>query len=270
MASTASQSHALASQLLTADHPPRYTFTFTPFLQRTHQHSLPADRPICRSFATTGQCPLKTRCPERHVGGPAQAATTSSSGAPPFGTLVCKHWLRGLCKKGDGCEFLHEYNLRRMPECNFFLRNGYCSNGDECLYLHIDPESRLPPCPWYERGFCPLGPRCGKKHVHKKNICPYYLCGFCPEGRRECKEGAHPKWVQDKDLEKPRARVERTREEEEEARRVKEEEMRERQREREEREGYRDGGRGGFRDRGGRGGWRGKRGGGGGFRGRGH
>ena len=44
--------------------------------------------------------------------------------------MVCKHWLRGLCKKGDAnCEFIHEYNLRKMPECSFFVRAGYCSNG---------------------------------------------------------------------------------------------------------------------------------------------
>ncbi|KAB5584831.1 hypothetical protein GE09DRAFT_5121 [Coniochaeta sp. 2T2.1] len=212
----AQQAHLLASQLLNPTTPTNYVFTFTPFLRQTHQHSLPRDRPICRSFATTGSCPLKTRCPERHVS--SAPAQTSSSGAPPFGSLVCKHWLRGLCKKGEGCEFLHEYNLRKMPECNFFVRNGYCSNGDECLYLHIDPESKLPPCPWFERGFCPLGPRCGKKHVlRSKGICPYYMAGFCPEGRKVCKEGAHPKWTSDKEMEKPRAKVERTREEEEES-----------------------------------------------------
>ena len=45
------------------------------------------------------------------------------------GSVVCKHWLKGthsfimhcnaqgLCKKGDACEFLHEYNIRKMPEC---------------------------------------------------------------------------------------------------------------------------------------------------------
>ncbi|EPE06193.1 mrna 3 -end-processing protein yth-1 [Ophiostoma piceae UAMH 11346] len=107
-----------------------------------------------------------------------------------FISLVCKHWLRGLCKKGEGCEFLHEYNLRKMPECNFFLRNGYCSNGDECLYLHIDPRSKLPPCPDYDnRGFCALGPTCPKKHVRRKAICPYYLAGFCPEGARGGRTG---------------------------------------------------------------------------------
>ncbi|GAO50968.1 hypothetical protein G7K_5084-t1 [Saitoella complicata NRRL Y-17804] len=59
------------------------------------------------------------------------------------GAIVCKHWLRGLCKKGDHCEFLHEYNLKRMPECWFFNKHGYCSNGEECLYLHIDPDARV-------------------------------------------------------------------------------------------------------------------------------
>lgn len=24
------------------------------------------------------------------------------------GTVVCRHWLRALCMKGDSCEFLHQ------------------------------------------------------------------------------------------------------------------------------------------------------------------
>ncbi|ERS96834.1 hypothetical protein HMPREF1624_07043 [Sporothrix schenckii ATCC 58251] len=195
--------------------PSHYAFAFTPFLQTTYKHGLPADRPVCRAYSTTGSCPLGSRCPDRHLA-PAAAAAAIAAGATytpiggsgssqhhsggrdqgGFNSLVCKHWLRGLCKKGEGCEFLHEYNLRKMPECNFFLRNGYCSNGDECLYLHIDPRSKLPPCPDYDnRGFCALGPTCPKKHVRRKAICPYFLAGFCPDGMRVCKEGAHPKWT---------------------------------------------------------------------------
>ncbi|KAH7018523.1 uncharacterized protein B0I36DRAFT_207931, partial [Microdochium trichocladiopsis] len=142
---------------------PSYTFNFSPFLRRTYGHALE---------------PHRTDKPDSSSS--AQAGATSG-----FNSLVCKHWLRALCKKGEHCEFLHEYNLRKMPECNFFVRNGYCSNGDECLYLHIDPQSKLPPCPWYERGFCPLGPECSKKHVRRK-LCPYYLAGFCPDGP-DCK-----------------------------------------------------------------------------------
>ena len=40
--------------------------------------------------------------------------------------VVCKHWLRGLCKKGDGCEFLHEYDMTKMPECYFYSRFSKC------------------------------------------------------------------------------------------------------------------------------------------------
>lgn len=38
--------------------------------------------------------------------------------------VVCKHWLRGLCKKGDQCKFLHQYDVTRMPECYFFSKFG--------------------------------------------------------------------------------------------------------------------------------------------------
>jgi hypothetical protein len=37
---------------------------------------------------------------------------------------VCKHWLRGLCKKSDMCEFLHEYDESKMPECYFYATYG--------------------------------------------------------------------------------------------------------------------------------------------------
>jgi len=168
---------------------PNYEFSFSPFLLKTYRFGLDSNRPVCKAFLQ-GHCPLGNDCPDKHT----------SQGT--FGNnLVCKHWLRGLCKKGEGCEFLHEYNLRKMPECNFFLRNGYCPNGDECLYLHVDPASKLPPCPHYERGFCPLGPRCSKKHI-RKQLCKFYLCGFCPNGKG-CPEGVHAKWTSEDKMEKP-------------------------------------------------------------------
>jgi cleavage and polyadenylation specificity factor subunit 4 len=265
MAATAPSSSQLASNILHNTAQP-YNFRFSPFLRREKQVGLPPDRPICRAF-NTGHCPNGTRCHERHVADPK----LSGGGGGPTGglnSLVCKHWLRGLCKKGEHCEFLHEYNLRKMPECNFFMRNGYCSNGEECLYLHIDPMSRLPPCPHYDMGFCPLGPLCAKKHVRRKP-CPFYLAGFCPDGP-ECKEGAHMKWK--KDLEKPMLMSEKKKEDEA-AAQAYIEKMRIQQEEeaalgigREDGDGGRFGGR---HDRGGRGGWRGRGGGRGrGFRGR--
>lgn len=98
---------------------PQYTFSFTPFLANTYRHGLSPSRPTCKAYLQ-GHCPLGGACPDKH---------TSASSSSNFNNLVCKHWLRGLCKKGESCEFLHEFNLRKMPECNFFVRNGYCSNG---------------------------------------------------------------------------------------------------------------------------------------------
>ncbi|RDW75985.1 hypothetical protein BP5796_06806 [Coleophoma crateriformis] len=208
----------LSQQIL--DHnAPQYTFSFTPFLANTYRHGLSPSRPTCKAYLQ-GHCPLGGACPDKH---------TSASSSSNFNNLVCKHWLRGLCKKGESCEFLHEFNLRKMPECNFFVRNGYCSNGEECLYLHTDPSTRIPLCPHYERGFCPLGPVCSKKHT-PKTICEFYLAGFCPDGKG-CKK-AHPRWRTD--LEKPTVRVEKTAEEkEEEARELRERMEADEERERE-------------------------------------
>ncbi|KAI1174869.1 hypothetical protein F4777DRAFT_552763 [Nemania sp. FL0916] len=210
--------HDLAQQIL-EHRAPSYNFRFSPFLRATYGHGYSPSRPVCKAFVA-GHCPAGVQCPDRHDTDPGATSSSSASSlaaatsgpnasSSSYNSLVCKHWLRALCKKGEGCEFLHEYNLRKMPECNFFVRNGYCSNGDECLYLHIDPLSKLPPCPHYDRGFCPLGPACSKRHVRRK-LCAYYLAGFCPDGKA-CREGAHPRW--DKNLEKPVPKSEVVREE---------------------------------------------------------
>jgi hypothetical protein len=43
---------------------------------------------------------------------------------------------------GDDCEFLHEYDMAKMPECYFFSKFGQCMN-KECAFLHLDPESKI-------------------------------------------------------------------------------------------------------------------------------
>ncbi|KAK0427717.1 hypothetical protein QR680_010387 [Steinernema hermaphroditum] len=121
-----------------------------------------------------GLCTFGNVCPLRHIIGDK--------------AVVCKHWLRGLCKKGDQCEFLHEYDLSKMPECYFFSKYLACSN-KECPFRHIDPETKIKDCPWYDRGFCRHGPYC--KHRHRRRVlCPNYVAGFCPDGP-ECKY-THP------------------------------------------------------------------------------
>ena len=94
--------------------------------------------------------------------------------------VVCKHWLRGLCKKGDNCDYLHKYDPDRMPDCWYFSNFGECNTKD-CTFKHARPEDKTSDCPWYGRGFCKHGPRCHHRHTRKKP-CPKYLAGFCPDG----------------------------------------------------------------------------------------
>ena len=91
----------------------------------------------------TGMCERGAHCPFRHVKGDR--------------VIVCKHWLRHLCKKGDDCEFLHEYDMTKMPICYFFQKFGECNN-KECQYMHVDADSmKIRECSWYDRGFCKHG-----------------------------------------------------------------------------------------------------------------
>ncbi|NXX98907.1 CPSF4 factor, partial [Centropus bengalensis] len=99
-------------------------------------------------------------------------------------TVVCKHWLRGLCKKGEECNFLHEYNVTKMPKCYFYSRFGECNNKG-CPFLHVDVTISTVGCPSYDRGFCRHGPLCKYKHT-RRVMCANYLAGFCPEGPK-CK-----------------------------------------------------------------------------------
>ena len=167
---------------------PKYEFSFTPFLRANGLAALVSDVPICETYASKGNCPLGRRCPKRH---PTKEQPAHHHYGRSNDNYVCKHWLKGLCKKGDACDFLHEYNLRKMSECEFYKTNGYCQNGDECLYVHVKEDSKLPMCEDYNKGFCEKGPKCGKRHVRRK-LCEFFMAGFCPDGP-ECKNGVHLK-----------------------------------------------------------------------------
>jgi len=81
---------------------PASGFAFNDFLRKEYRFGLDPSRKTCPLFVQ-GHCPMGNSCPDKHA--------VSSA----FNNLVCKHWLRSLCKKGEGCEFLHEYNLSVLP-----------------------------------------------------------------------------------------------------------------------------------------------------------
>ncbi|PIA41713.1 hypothetical protein AQUCO_02200263v1 [Aquilegia coerulea] len=79
-----------------------------------------------------------------------------------FRQTVCRHWLRGLCMKGDACGFLHQYDKSRMPICRFFRLYGECREQD-CVYKHTNEDVKE--CNMYKLGFCPNGPDCRYRHA---------------------------------------------------------------------------------------------------------
>lgn len=64
--------------------------------------------------------------------------------------------------KGEKCDFLHQYDPSRMPECVFWLKFGKCSD-PECVFRHVAPSER-PECQRYRLGFCRYGPLCRSRH----------------------------------------------------------------------------------------------------------
>ncbi|TMW65745.1 hypothetical protein Poli38472_008387 [Pythium oligandrum] len=84
------------------------------------------------------------------------------------GTVVCRHWLRGLCMKGDNCEFLHQYDMSKMPECRW----GMECQVPECPFRHVPDEERVE-CAFYKQGFCSHGPNCRYRHIKlAREECP--------------------------------------------------------------------------------------------------
>lgn len=77
-----------------------------------------------------------------------------------FRTVVCRHWLKGLCMKGEQCEFLHQYDTERMPVCRWGIK---CTIPD-CPYRHVAEDDK-PQCVFYQQGFCIHGLSCRYRHL---------------------------------------------------------------------------------------------------------
>lgn len=99
------------------------------------------------------------------IGDDAEPVLTSAKNDPRLRTVVCRHWLRDLCMKGAACEFLHQYDLSKMPLC----RHGDRCKIHDCPFRHISEADRLE-CVFFSQGFCIHGPYCRYKHVRRERI----------------------------------------------------------------------------------------------------
>jgi hypothetical protein len=62
-----------------------------------------------------------------------QAAIPSHLSRPD---IVCKYWLEGLCRAGEGCRFLHLLVPDKVPWCKYGLEKVRCPDGAGCVYRH--------------------------------------------------------------------------------------------------------------------------------------
>mmetsp|Transcript_23164 Transcript_23164/g.48047 ORF Transcript_23164/g.48047 Transcript_23164/m.48047 type:complete len:553 (-) Transcript_23164:30-1688(-) len=81
--------------------------------------------------------------------------------------------MKGLCMKGERCEFLHQFDLERMPLC----RHGDRCKTPDCPFRHIKEEDRME-CVFYKQGFCIHGGFCRYKHTRKERIDRALVCDF--------------------------------------------------------------------------------------------
>ncbi|KAK4690487.1 cleavage and polyadenylation specificity factor subunit 4, partial [Phenoliferia sp. Uapishka_3] len=92
-------------------------FNIEPYIKQDLGIKLDADSLLCRDHLTEAGCPLGVNCPLRHTTpSPLNFLPPTPVPTSAHARTVCKHWLRGLCKKGNSCEFMHEYNMRKMAE----------------------------------------------------------------------------------------------------------------------------------------------------------
>ncbi|CAB9503980.1 30-kDa cleavage and polyadenylation specificity factor 30 [Seminavis robusta] len=125
------------------------------------------------------------------TGDEAEPVLTSAKHDPRLRTVVCRHWLRDLCMKGSACEFLHQYDLSKMPLC----RRGEKCLLKDCPFRHISEENRLE-CVFYSQGFCIHGPYCRYKHLRKERADLPLVADFTlglSQMQAAGKDGAQPR-----------------------------------------------------------------------------
>lgn len=77
---------------------------------------------------------------------------------------ICKYYSKGVCNKGDECEFLHEGPVGIVEDtiCKFLFTVGGCAKGKSCQFSH---DRKLVPCKFFVSiGHCNDGDACLFSH----------------------------------------------------------------------------------------------------------
>lgn len=108
--------------------------------------------------------------------------------AAPSSAVRCRFDLKGYCRSGSECPFVHEgpKNLPGFDKadpalspiiCKFFAR-GFCSRGDECAFPHISQS--VPSDESVLKALEPSG--LGAEDSRSKIACVFLAKGHCRNG----------------------------------------------------------------------------------------
>ena len=87
---------------------------------------------------------------------------------PKRRTVVCKHWLNGLCQIGKDCTFLHRLDQSKSAPC----QHGVDCKKKICHLKHVSIED-ISECIFYKQGFCYNGAKCQRRHDKRTpDECP--------------------------------------------------------------------------------------------------
>ena len=111
------------------------------WLQSEKKLRLSSDNQLCQLSLLPPGCPLGIACPLRHV------ENLPPKEIPKNSDIVCRHWLRGMCKLHEACPFLHSYDLRAFSKCYLYTTFKRCEIGYVlcaiALWTHTDSSTAL-------------------------------------------------------------------------------------------------------------------------------
>ncbi|XP_077983434.1 putative E3 ubiquitin-protein ligase makorin-1 [Glandiceps talaboti] len=58
--------------------------------------------------------------------------------------VLCRYFMNGVCRAGDGCPYSHDPSAKPAMTCKYYLR-GQCFYGDRCRFDHIRPNPTKTP-----------------------------------------------------------------------------------------------------------------------------
>lgn len=98
----------------------------------------------------------------------AEGGSRASKVVSKHRTVVCRHWLLGLCAHGTSCDYLHRIDRSKAPVCKY----GKLCKIKNCQLKHVD-EMEIMECIFFKQGFCYNGPGCVRRHVKRSpDDCP--------------------------------------------------------------------------------------------------